>query len=157
MWQSCRRSEARLIRTCSHLRTLPRRRRMSRRPRIFRHRCRMGRRLCTHRRRQTGMHLCTSPTPPGSASLAVSSPPDEIVPGTDRPPVHTAPIPQGNAAAMRTHVPLAEDPATMAEMVETLSKKAAMLQNIYMDTSGVTFWTEAFHFEFPNPLRASGE
>ena len=66
-------------------------------------------------------------------------------------------IPQGNTAAMRTHVPLAEDPATMAEMVETLSKKAAMLQNIYMDTSEVTFWTETFHFEFPNPLRASGE
>jgi hypothetical protein len=68
-----------------------------------------------------------SPTPPGGlVSLAVSSPPDEIVPGTDRPPVRTTPMPHGYTAAMRTHVPLAEDPATRAEMVETLSKKAAI-------------------------------
>ncbi|KAI0271742.1 hypothetical protein BGY98DRAFT_1006290 [Russula aff. rugulosa BPL654] len=72
-----------------------------------------------------------SPTPPGGpAVLTVSSPPDEIVPATDRPPVRTSALPgiRANmaAAAMRTHTPLQEDHALMVDTLLSLSKKVAI-------------------------------
>ena len=82
-----------------------------------------------------------SPTPPGGpASLVVTSPPDETVPGTDRPvPVGTAPILQGDTAATRTHVnlPVAGDPAVIVEMLETLAKKVAIGTSVLIISGGL--------------------
>jgi hypothetical protein len=82
-----------------------------------------------------------SPTPPGGpASLVVSSPPDEIVPGTDRPvPVRTAPILQGDTAATRTHVnlPVAGDHEAMVEMLETLAKKVVIGTSVLIISGGL--------------------